>query len=534
MIPLLLLLACQPADPDDGSPSGDGGTAAGDGGTPSADGGTAAGDGGATSADGGTAAPRWPTPALTLSTAVLDPTLDGASLTLQVALEDQAPAATCTVQVQLDHDRGLLDLGTASPGQELRWDGTDALGAPLPPGLATLWAFSSCDDGSRGSAELPFALVRLAPATVDLSTVDPADSQRLAFHKSNLVTDGVEPVDLPEYALAGAVFDDEAPVVAPWTDPDRPPWTDDPDAVARNVPAGMVAGATPLAAWTPAVDTWEGPAVPAGVTVTLVTPAAGPWQAAEAALSPLEATLGRGELALTWTWAACLGEGCTPVPVPGSRVTSHAVYRLAGPSQLRDGSAEGHADGTPWIGALADTVDAVQGIPADDPHAVMDALRDRIHLDDWIVYDPSDSDYSAYDGAYIYWRSITSDLSAWLDRRLGTHLYCHSVSCLLSVMGDHWGVDAEQIVLGVGFQTNLARAAGTDEWGRWYFNSHSVATLSDHALVWDASVDLDGDDDPYNSPAEALAPKSMPLDDYLATLTYDDIGIVNSGRCYYR
>lgn len=464
---------------------------------------------------------------------MIDPTLEGALLSIHVELEDRAPGATCTVEVELDHDAGLLALGVASPGEELTWDGRDARSQPLAPGLATLWAWSTCDDGSRGSASLPMAVVRLAPATVDLSTVDPADTQRLAFHKSNLVTAGVEPVDLPEYALAGGVFDDLAPVVAPWTDPDRPPWTDDPDAVARNVPAGMVAGATPLAAWTPVADTWQGPAVPAGVTVALRTPTEGPWEASEAALPPLEASLGRGELALTWTWSACLGAACTPVPVPGSRATTHTVYRLYGPSQLRDGSAEGHADGTPWIGTLADTVDAVQGLPADDPEAVMDALRDRIHLDDWIVYDPY-SDHSDYDGSYIYWRSITSELSDWLDRRLGTHLYCHSVSCLLSVMGDHWGIDAEQIVLGVGFQTNLARAAGSDSWGRWYFNSHSVATLSDQALVWDAAVDLDGDEDPYNSPVEALAPKAMPLEEYLETLTSDDIGIVNSGRCYYR
>lgn len=528
MIPLLLALACQPGstDPDGALSEPTDGGATTDGGS--------TGDGGSPPGDGGSGDPRWPTPALTLSTSVLDPTLDGASLSVQVALEDQAAGATCTVEVELDHEGGLVSLGSASPGQELTWDGLDLQGAPLPPGLATVRAWSSCDDGSRGSAELPFAIVRLAPASVDLSTVDPADSQPLAFHKSNLIQGAVERVDGAEYALAGGRLDDAEPVVAPWPDPDRPPWTDDPDAVARNVPAGMVAGASPVVSWTPVVETWDGPAIPEGVTVELRTPAEGPWEAASVGLEPLAATVGVGEVPVLWSWAACLGASCTPAAVPGSRSTAHTVYRLYGPSQLRDGSAEGHADGTPWIGALADTVDAVEGIPADDPHALMDALRDRIHQDDWIVYDPSDSDYSEYDGSYIYWRSITSDLSDWLDRRLGTHLYCHSVSCLLSVMGDHWGVDAEQIVLGVGFQTNLARAAGSADWGRWYFNSHSVATLSDHALVWDAAVDLDGDEDPYNSPVEALSPKAMPLDDYLDALTYDDIGIVNSGRCYYR
>ena len=108
------------------------------------------------------------------------------------------------------------------------------------------------------------------------------------------------------------------------------------------------------------------------------------------------------------------------------------------------------------------------------------------------------------------------------------------MSCLLSVLGNHWGIPAEQIVLGVGFQTNLTRAAGTEDWLRWSFNSHSVATLDDHALVWDGSVDLDGDSDPANQPVKALSPASMPLEDSLRALSPDEIGIVNSGRCFYR
>ena len=179
---------------------------------------------------------------------------------------------------------------------------------------------------------------------------------------------------------------------------------------------------------------------------------------------------------------------------------------------------------------LADTADAVQGAP--DAAAVMDGLRDRVYTDPWLLYDPSDSAYSDYDGAYMYWDSITSQLSDWLDRRQGLNLYCHSVSCLLSTLGQSWGADAEQIVLGVGFDTNLARAAGTETWGRWSFNSHSVATLDGGAHIWDASIDLDGDEEPDQQPVTPVSPKGMDGEEYLWRLTYDEIGIINRGKCF--
>ena len=51
--------------------------------------------------------------------------------------------------------------------------------------------------------------------------------------------------------------------------------------------------------------------------------------------------------------------------------------------------------------------------------------------------------------------------------------------------------------------------------------------------LWDASIDLDGDDDPYNEPVEAVSPMGMDGEEYLWRLSYDEIGIVNSGLCYF-
>jgi len=94
------------------------------------------------------------------------------------------------------------------------------------------------------------------------------------------------------------------------------------------------------------------------------------------------------------------------------------------------------------------------------------------------------------------------------------------------------GVDAPQQVIGVGFTTNLTRAAGSETWQRWSFNSHSVVSPDEGATIWDASIDLDGDDDPYHEPIDEVAPKGLDGEEYLWRLTYDSVSIVNSGHCY--
>ena len=71
----------------------------------------------------------------------------------------------------------------------------------------------------------------------------------------------------------------------------------------------------------------------------------------------------------------------------------------------------------------------------------------------------------------MYWDNITAQLSPFLDRGAGLSLYCHSMSRMLSALAGNHGVFAEQLVLGINFNTNHTWAAGTTEWRRWSFNS---------------------------------------------------------------
>ena len=124
------------------------------------------------------------------------------------------------------------------------------------------------------------------------------------------------------------------------------------------------------------------------------------------------------------------------------------------------------------------------------------------------------------------------EMTAWLDRAEGYHLYCHSLACLLSNLACSLGIDAPYVTLGVGFTTHLARPACTEEWDTYGFNSHGIAEAAEVGLVWDAAVDFDGDASPSSLPVEAVAPMGITLEEYLALLSGDPVDQVNGGYCY--
>lgn len=479
-----------------------------------------------------------PTPTITATNGqVIDPTLPGGALQLRIEVPG---GAACDLEVELWTSDGAawpLWSGTLPAGEQaaVGWDGQlDGLFAG--PQRMDLAALSDCGEAGRGLALLPLAVVRLSPAELWIDAGDGAVP--LSFHKADLATPREVPIDGAPYRLAGRQLDDATPQIPRWTHPQVPPWgaDADPEGVDHNLPIAVVAGSDLTLRASPATEGRSGgELLPEGVRVELTSPAQGPWTGSvDGPLDPAAATAGAEVRTLTWTWSACIDEGggCAPAAVPGARQTEHTLYRLVGPSGLRDGRAEGYASDRPFVATLAATAAAVEG--AADAAGVMTGLRGYLYTDDWVIYDPGVAAYSEYDGAYITWDSITSDLSAWLDRDAGLRLYCHSMSCLLSTLGNSWGADAQQLVLGVNFRTNQTRAAHAEDWLRWSFNSHSVATIDEGELIWDASVDLDGDGEPSSTPVEPVDVVEMPIEEYLWRLSGDDIGVVNDGKCWVR
>lgn len=484
---------------------------------------------------------------------VIDPKLSG-DPALSLALTLGEAGVSCETSTRVENEIGQV--ATLGSGVALTWDGRDDDGLAFDPGLAR--ATASCD--GEDVASLDLHVLRVGVLTVDFTAGPDSGNVPLAWHKRTLLDREVSalPEVVPEYighvadAYTLSLLDGEdgSPRVGPepWPDAALPPWGElEPGEVAQSAPAAYVAGTRPglsvTGAFT-AVSQRSHTAVaanPEGLPLRLTLDGYSPddgegaWVEGSAltlrADEALAGTLGREQLTLSWRWQVQVDGAWQDLP--GLQETRHDLWRLAGPTALRDGTTLGFAPAITWVGALAELEDDLEAVPA-EPDLVLDAIRDHLNQDRWLVYNPNDASYSSYSGSYITWDYIWSDLGIWLDRTQGIELYCHSVSCLLSVLSGHWGVEAPQQVLGIGFNTNYTRAAGTESWQKWSFNSHSVVSPDDGQTIWDASIDLDGDGSPGSSPNEALAPKGLSQQEYLELLTPDEIEIVNSGLCYFQ
>ena len=477
---------------------------------------------------------------------VLDPKLSGdPTLGFDIVTDEEA----CTLTVAIDNGIGQQVILDAEGAQ---WDGRDAEGLWFEPGPARAQAMADCGSEPESLDALRLHIVRLGLQSIDLHSAADDDSEvELAFHKSGLSSAEVSPIgERPEYLLsagAGAALggvDDDVGLprtIERWTHPDSPPWSLS-EADGHNVPAGYVAGGQVLASVTLgaqavsqsrhiSVDAFgPSPAEVPTLRVVGTESALSPGGTVTVDLAAAQETMGREVRTVTWQFESVDADG-EVIPIPGHFETTHTLYTLAGTPALLDGTSVGAAPPVPWIGVLDDTAEALEGVEA-APGPVLDALRDYLFEHPYIIYNPGDSAYTSFTGAYMYWSSITADLSGFLDRTGGLDLYCHSMSCLLSALAGNVGVEAPQVVLGVYFTTNQTRAAGGDSWRRWSFNSHSVVTPDGGETIWDSSIALDGDEDPYNEPIEEVMPRGMSGEEYFWRLTYDDIEIINSGLCY--
>jgi hypothetical protein len=485
---------------------------------------------------------------------VFDPKLPGfESVGLSWSVGDDSDG--CDAELWIDNGIGQRRTFDPADGSG-NWDGRDDAGVAFDTGTATARLTVDCPDGRIGGATGAVSVIRLGIAEVDLISADDEEGNvGLAFHKQSLFENLVSPVgERPEYRQtnAGALssnldFDDGSPrpAVPLWADPDIPPWVDG-EAERHNVPTGFIArtgmsarvqmGAAAVSeARQVAIGSWgpnanEVPQVRLVANGTPTDDLMGPGGMTTVNLEAAPSTMGRHIQTVTWEWEAQLDDG-EWAAIPGGFETDHAFYILSGEPALLDGTPYGKAPPIPWIGVLENTAGIMEGVSA-NTNDVLTALRNHLFAHDYIVYDPGTGAYTDFEGPYMYWDNITAQLTPFLDRGAGLSLYCHSMSCMLSALAGNHGVQAEQLVLGVYFDTNYTRAAGTDSWQRWSFNSHSVVSPDDGGTIWDSSIALDGDDDPYNNPIEETMPIAMDGEEYMWRLTYDDIEIINQGLCY--
>ncbi len=504
--------------------------------------------------------PDDPTPltgTLTVSgSRVFDPKLAEGHIRVDVSVNDED--TDCAITLSAKNGIGQSWTHPDASGA-IVWNGEDDDGLTFDPGSVSLTITADCDLATHTLAETQIFIARLGLTSINFDNlIGDAISDAnipLAFHKQNLHETHISPIgDRPEYLLnlagvLGSRLDNDdgspRPTIPTWADPDVPPWAET-EAAQHNVPAAYIAS-QPIGATVTIGDFGVSQARHIRVdafgpkpddlppirlllndhVVTSLTIAAG--MNIGVTLDNASATMGKEIRTLQWRFESALGDDW--FEIPGQIETTHTIYTLAGPPALLNGSDLGKAPPIPWVGILEDTALIMEGVDA-SAGAVLDALRDYLFEHEYIIYDPSVPTYTDFEGPYIYWTSITAQLSGFLDRRAGLSLYCHSMSCTLSALAGNHGVFAEQLVLGVGFDTNLTRAAGTTEWRRWSFNSHSVVSPDGGDSIWDSSIALDGDDNPYAEPVDPIMPRGMSGEDYFWRLTYDDIEIVNQGLCF--
>ncbi len=180
-------------------------------------------------------------------------------------------------------------------------------------------------------------------------------------------------------------------------------------------------------------------------------------------------------------------------------------------------------DQTAWAAAVDPALRALAGV-APDPDAILDALVDWVYYDHDIEYD---TDYGAsYYTDYISgYEQAVFVLSAYLERRFGRIVNCSDCASIMVAWANMLGVPLDYTIILSNYQLNYILAIGCDEFthcpfgpSSCGFSYHAVTTDDEATTIWDATLALDGDDDPSHPPNTLLMVQHIPGDEYLERL----------------
>jgi hypothetical protein len=459
-------------------------------------------------------APPLPDPALALSgTVAFDPQLGGAGawtlthergdgLRVEVVGGDGAVVRT------------LAD-GTALV-ESVTWDGRLEDGSAAPAATYTVRATLLEAGEELLAGEAPVDVVRVGVTSGTFG----GDRVALLWHFAGgprmYADDGG---DSANFVLA-SIDENGAPASVPaiWEDLREPPE----DVTGQNLPAAYAYDARPTLTLT--VDgTLGGAALTAAIPGWTLT--SGSVAAGGTLVFTKDEALATGpgvvEEPLTLTWLS--GEevaGTQEIPV---RI--YALYDV--PAFSSDASPN-----LPWLEVIDPALRDIEGVEP-TREAVLNALVSHIYEDLGLSYDTrwGASAYVSYTGGG--YNGARLDLTQFLDRRRGSTVNCTDCAALLEAFANMIGADLQYTIILSNYDLNYILAIGGDEFTHCPFGGtgcgfsyHAVTTDDDAATIWDATLALDGDEDPSTSPSTLMMVHAVGGDEYLDRL-------VMSGRTYY-
>lgn len=212
----------------------------------------------------------------------------------------------------------------------------------------------------------------------------------------------------------------------------------------------------------------------------------------------------------------------------GSQAVPYRAYALfAAPTWDASGP-----EYTAWVAAVDPALRGIQGVEPTSS-AVIDALVEWIYFESGLSYDTV-AGASAYTTYTNGWLDAEFSFTAFLERRRGTIVNCTDCASILLTYANMVGARLDYTIILENFQLNQIKAIGGDEFsncpfGSWGcgFSYHAVTTNDAGGTIWDATLALDGDEDPGSLPSEELLVQTIDGEEYLDRL-------VMSGRAKYQ
>ena len=462
------------------------------------------------SGDSETATP--PVPTISVAAGALDPLLgtgcpldvtaaNGSTIALTVA------DATGTVIRTLADGSAMVDVAS--------WDGRDDSGTMEPVGTYTIEADLLDIDGAvLASATSSFYIVRVGVTEGVLG----GDRLPLIYH----VGGGnywVEDIDAPTFQID--TLDDgvtATPLPDLWEDLDAPPDSH----VGVTMPAAYPYDALPNLGLTVGGDFGD-----AVVQLSLAG-----WDEAQDVAPgdiagfthqpPLATGPGVVEETVTLSWSVDVGDGAAPVVV-GTQSLPLRIYATLG----QPGFEFTGPPYAPWVAAIDPALRAIGGVEPTD-EAVTAALTEWIYRDLGLAYDTQygASAYTSYTGRT--YNNAEFDFTSFLARRNGSTVNCSDCASILEAYADMLGANLKYTIILQNFDLNFIKAIGGTDYTHCPFGSsgcgfsyHAVTTPDDAATIFDATLALDGDDDPGAGPFTELLVQAIDGTEYLDRLVKD-------------